>query len=211
MDSSMLGFPVHRQLSELAQTHVHQVSDAIQPSHPLFSPSPPAFNLSQHRSLFQWVNTSHQFKAFVDWGYLVLSVNKHPSRTQTLTDFILYFPLHLLPLWLSPFCRPAKLLQLCPTLCDPMDGCPPSPSVHWTLQARILEWVAVPSSRGSPRSQDHTSVFRVSYIFTTSAAWKPLPLLSFLLNIFGFQMYLLFLALFFLLHSLKLVAFSLGP
>ena len=54
MDCSMPGFPVHHQLSELAQTHVHQVGDAIQPSHPLLSPSPPAFNLSQHQGLFQW-------------------------------------------------------------------------------------------------------------------------------------------------------------
>ena len=53
MDSIMPGFPVHHRLPELAQTHVHQVSDAIQPSHPLSSPSPPAFNLSQHQGLFQ--------------------------------------------------------------------------------------------------------------------------------------------------------------
>ena len=51
--TSMPGFPVHHQLLELAQTHVHQVSDAIQPSHPLSSPSPPGFNLSQHQGLFQ--------------------------------------------------------------------------------------------------------------------------------------------------------------
>ena len=51
-DGSKPGFPVHHQLPELAQTHVHQVGDAIQPSHPLSSPSPPAFNLSQHQSLF---------------------------------------------------------------------------------------------------------------------------------------------------------------
>ena len=60
MDCSMPGFPVHYQLPELAQTHVHQVSDAIQSSHPLSSPSPPAFNLSQHQVLFQWVSSSHQ-------------------------------------------------------------------------------------------------------------------------------------------------------
>ena len=60
MDYSMPGFPVHHQLPELAQTHVHRVSDAIQPSHPLSSPSPPAFNLSQHQGLFQWVSSSHQ-------------------------------------------------------------------------------------------------------------------------------------------------------
>ena len=53
MDCSTPGFPVHQQLPELAQTHVHQVSDAIQLSHPLLSPSPPAFNLSRHQGLFQ--------------------------------------------------------------------------------------------------------------------------------------------------------------
>ena len=60
MDCSMPGFPVHHQLLELAQTHVHWVGDAIQPSHPLSSPYPPAFNLSQHQGLFQWVGSSHQ-------------------------------------------------------------------------------------------------------------------------------------------------------
>ena len=52
MDSSMPGFPVHHQLLELVQTHVHRVGDVIQASHPLSSPSPPAFNLSQHQGLF---------------------------------------------------------------------------------------------------------------------------------------------------------------
>ena len=66
MDYSTPGFPVHHQLPELAQIHVYRVSDAIQPSHPLSSPSPPAFNLSQHQSLFQWVSSLHQVaKLFV--------------------------------------------------------------------------------------------------------------------------------------------------
>ena len=60
MDSSTSGLPVHHQLPESTQTHVHWVGDAIQPSHPLSSPSPPALNLSQHQGLFQWVNSSHQ-------------------------------------------------------------------------------------------------------------------------------------------------------
>ena len=60
MNCSTPGFPIHHQLPKLAQTHVHWVSDAIQPSHPLLSPFPPAFNLSQHRGLFQWVSSSHQ-------------------------------------------------------------------------------------------------------------------------------------------------------
>ena len=59
MDCSTPDFPVHNQLLELAHTHVHQVSDAIQQSHPLSSPSP-AFNISQHQGLFQSVNSSHQ-------------------------------------------------------------------------------------------------------------------------------------------------------
>ena len=53
-------FPVLHHLSDFAQIHVHWVSDAIQPSYPLSSPSPPAFNLSQHQDLFQWVGSSHQ-------------------------------------------------------------------------------------------------------------------------------------------------------
>ena len=60
MDCSKPGFSVHHQLSDHAQIHVHQVGDAIQPFHPLPSPSPPAFNLSQHQGLFQWVCSSHQ-------------------------------------------------------------------------------------------------------------------------------------------------------
>ena len=60
MNDSMPGLPVHHQLPEFTQTHVHWVSNAIQPSHPLSSPSPPAPNPSQHQSLFQWVNSSHE-------------------------------------------------------------------------------------------------------------------------------------------------------
>ena len=60
MNHSTPGLPVHHQLPELAQAHVHWVSDAIQPSCPLSSPSPPAFNLSQHQGRFQWVSSSHE-------------------------------------------------------------------------------------------------------------------------------------------------------
>ena len=58
MDCSTPGLPVHHQLPEFTQTHVHWVSDTIQPSHPLLSPSPPTFSLSQHESLFKWVSSS---------------------------------------------------------------------------------------------------------------------------------------------------------
>ena len=60
MDCSTLGFPVLYCLPEFVPTHVHWVGDAIQPSHPLLSPSPPALNLPQHQGLFKWVSSSHQ-------------------------------------------------------------------------------------------------------------------------------------------------------
>ena len=60
MNHSTPGLPVHHQLPEFTQSHVHLVGDAIQPSHPLSSPSPPAPNPSQHQALFQWVNSSHE-------------------------------------------------------------------------------------------------------------------------------------------------------
>ena len=60
MNHSMPGLPVHHQLPEFTQTYVHWVGDAIQPSHPLSSPSPSAPNPCQHQSLFQWVNSSHE-------------------------------------------------------------------------------------------------------------------------------------------------------
>ena len=60
MNRSMPGLPVHHQIPEFTQTHVHQISEAIQPSHPLSSPSPPAPSPSQHQGLFQWVNSLHE-------------------------------------------------------------------------------------------------------------------------------------------------------
>ena len=60
MDYSTPGLPVHHQLQEFTQTHVHWVGDAIQPSHPLSSPFPPTFDLSWHQGIFQWVSSSYQ-------------------------------------------------------------------------------------------------------------------------------------------------------
>ena len=60
MDCSTPGLPVHHQLPESTETHVHRVGDAIQPPHPLSAPSPPAFNLSRHQDLFQGVSSSHE-------------------------------------------------------------------------------------------------------------------------------------------------------
>ena len=67
MDYSTSGLPVHRQLPEFTQTHVHWVGDAIQPSHSLSYPSPPAFNLSQHQGLFKWVSSLHQIAEVLEF------------------------------------------------------------------------------------------------------------------------------------------------
>ena len=67
MNCSTPGLPDHHQLLELAQTHVHWVGDAIQPSHLLSSPSPPAFNLSQHQGLSQWVSSSQQLATVLEF------------------------------------------------------------------------------------------------------------------------------------------------
>ena len=107
MDCSTPGFPVHHQLPELSQTHVHRVGDVIQPSRPLSSPSPPVFNFSQH--------------------------------------------------WCS-------LTQSCSTLCNPVDCSNLGSSVHGILQARILELVAMPFSRGSSQPRDWTHISYVSCI-----------------------------------------------
>ena len=75
MDYSMPGLPVHHQLLEFTQTHVHRVSDAIQPSHPVTSPSPPAFNVSQRQHLFQSVSSSHRWPKY--WSF---SLSISPSN-----------------------------------------------------------------------------------------------------------------------------------
>ena len=67
INPSMLGLPVHHQLPEFTQTHAHRVGDAIQPSHPLLSLSPPAPNPSQHQGLFQWVNFSHEVTKILEF------------------------------------------------------------------------------------------------------------------------------------------------
>ena len=79
MECSTPGLPVHHQLLELTQTHVHRVDDAIQPSHPLSSPSP-AFNLSQHRGLFNWVSSSQQVE--IGWIGVSASTSVLPVNIQ---------------------------------------------------------------------------------------------------------------------------------
>ena len=79
MNRSTPGLPVHHQFLEFTQAHVHWVSDAIQPSHPLLSPSPPAFNLSQHQGLFKWISSSHQVAKVLEFQLQHQSFQWTPS------------------------------------------------------------------------------------------------------------------------------------
>jgi len=89
MDDRMTGFPVYHQLPEFVQTHVHQVGDVIQPPHPLSSPSPPAFNLSQHQGLFKWVSFSHQVAKTFEFQHQTF---QWIFRTDCLSDWLVWYP-----------------------------------------------------------------------------------------------------------------------
>ena len=78
MNRSTPGLPVHHQLPEFTQIHIHQVGDAIQPSHPLSTPSPLAPNLSQHQGLFQWVNSSHEVAKVLEFQLWHHSFQRNP-------------------------------------------------------------------------------------------------------------------------------------
>ena len=79
MNHSTPSLPVHHQLPEFTQTYVHWVSDAIQSSHPLLFPSPPAFNLSQHQGLFKWVSSSHQVANYWSFNFYISPSSEHPG------------------------------------------------------------------------------------------------------------------------------------
>ena len=79
MNRNTPGLPVQHQLPEFTQTHIHRVSDAIQPSHPLSSPSPPAPNPSQHQNLFQWVNSSHEVAKVLEFQFSIIPSKETPG------------------------------------------------------------------------------------------------------------------------------------
>ena len=87
MDCSMSGVPVLNHLLESSQTHVHRVGDAIQLSHPLSSPSPPAFNLSQHQGLFKWVSSSYQVAKVLAFQLQYQSFQWYSGLTSFRTDW----------------------------------------------------------------------------------------------------------------------------
>ena len=139
------GFSVHHPLPELAQTHVHPVSNVIQPSYPLLSPSPPALNLSQHHGLF------HESVFFIRWpNYwrFIFSISPSNEYSGLISFRIDWFDLavqgtlkSLLQHNSSKASRITMLLLLsrfisCPTQCDPIDGSPPGSAVPEILQAR---------------------------------------------------------------------------
>ena len=91
MNCSTPGLPVHHQLLEFTQTHVHRVGDAIQPSHPLLSPFPPAFNLYRHQGLFKWVRSLHQVAKVLEFQLQHQSFQWTP-RTDLLQDGLVGSP-----------------------------------------------------------------------------------------------------------------------
>ena len=88
MNHSTLGLPVHHQFMESIHTHVLWVSDAIQPSHPLLSPSPPALNLSQNQGLFQWVSSSHQVDKILEFQLQLSPSSEHPGLISFRMDWL---------------------------------------------------------------------------------------------------------------------------
>ena len=122
MDWSTPGFPVHHQLPQFTQTHVHHVGDAIQPSHPLSSPSSPAFNLSQHQDLFQLVSSLHPEKAVAPYSSTLawrIPWTEEPGRLQSMgslkvghdwvTSLSLFTFMHWRRKWQpTPVCLPGE-------------------------------------------------------------------------------------------------------
>ena len=88
MNRSTPDLAVYHQLPEFTQTHVHLVSDAIQPSHPLSSPSPPAPNPSQNQGLFQWVNSSHEVAKILEFQLQHHPSNEHPGLISFRMDYL---------------------------------------------------------------------------------------------------------------------------
>ena len=121
MNHSMPGLPVHHSLPEFTQTHVHQVSDAIQPSHPLSSPSPPAPNPSQHQSLFQGVNSSHEVAKVLEFQLQHQSFQWTP-RTDLLQNGLVGSP------------------------CSPRDSQESSPTPHFkSINSSVLSFLHSPT------------------------------------------------------------------
>ena len=88
MDCSTPGFPVYHQLPEFTQTLVHRVGDAIQPFHPLSSPSPPAFNLSQNQGLFQWACSCIRWPKYWSFSFRISPSNEYSGLISFRMDWL---------------------------------------------------------------------------------------------------------------------------
>ena len=88
MDCSTPGLPVHHQLPEFTQSHAYWVGDAIQPSHPLSSPSPPAFNLSQHQGLLKWGSSSHRWPKYWSFSFNISPCNEYSGLFSFRMDWL---------------------------------------------------------------------------------------------------------------------------
>ena len=126
MNHSMPGLSVHHQLLESTQTHVHWVCDAIQPSHPLSSPSPPALNLSQHQGHFKWISSSHQVAKVLELQL------KHQFSSVQLSGSFVYdsLPPHGLQHTRLPCPSPTPRLY--------SNSCPLSRWCHLTISSSIV-------------------------------------------------------------------------
>ena len=124
MNHSTPDLPVHHHLLEFTQTHVHRVRDAIQPSHPLLSPSPPAHNPSQHQGLFQWVNSLHEVAKVREFQLQHHSLQRNP-RADLLQNGLVGFSLHILcqnlfrGAGIGDFFSPSSLVIVCLWGCLP--------------------------------------------------------------------------------------------
>ena len=142
MDCSTPGLPVNCQFLEFTQTHGHWVGDAIQPSHPLLSPSPSAFNLFQHQGLFQWVSSSHQVAKVLDQGKIVQVQNStRPGQNSTKRIWPCIAKPHIFLLFKSLFCYNHKFIaiqsliqvQLFATAWTAACQASPSFTISWSL------------------------------------------------------------------------------
>ena len=177
MNRSTPGLPAHHQLPELTQTHVHRVSDAIQPSHPLLSPSPPAPNPSQHQSLPKHKilsKVSFFLSNLVFYTYNNLSLLSYLEITSIRTKLFSFslikciFISYIFFLWSRSVVSDSLQPQGCSL---------PGSSVHGIFQARVLERVAISFSRGSSQPRDWTQVFHIAGRCFTLWATREAPLL----------------------------------
>ena len=136
MNRSTPGLPVHHQLAELTQTHVHRVSDAIQPSHPLSSPSPLAQIPPSIRVFSNESTLCTRWPKYWSFSFSIIPSKEHPGLISSRMDWL--YLLAVQGTLRSVYAAAAKSLQSCLTLCDSMDGSPPGCPVPGILQARTL-------------------------------------------------------------------------